>query len=135
MKRTERASNALEKTREEYQKEVAKLRKVLTKYKKSEEAEKRTTQKLIDEYNIKIEMINVSIFERGRDTRGPIVENQDGVKKYGKRVKKYFEDYMQAYYPTATEETARAFYLEMKDEVEEDYGRNWRNVEPANVDK
>lgn len=135
MKRTERASTTLEKTRDEYQNEVAKLRKNLAKLKKMDDRERESTQKLIDEYNIKIEMINVSIYERGRDTRGPIVESQDGIQKYGKRVKKYFEDYMQKYYPTATEETARTLYLEMRDEVEQDYARNWRSLGPVNVDR
>ena len=128
MKRVERAAKALEKTRAEYQSEAERIRKNMSKDKKMPEEAKRSTQKLIDEYNIKIEMVNVSIYERGRDSRGPIVESQDGIQKYNKRVKKYFEDYMQKYYPTATEETARKFYQEMKNEVEEDYSKNWESL-------
>lgn len=135
MKRTERASKALEKTRDEYQNEVEKLRKSLTKFKKMSDREKESTQKLIDEYNIKIEMVNISIYERGRDSRGPIVDNQDGIQKYTKRVKHYFENYMQKYYPTANEETASTFYKEMKGEVEEDYNKNWESLGHVNPER
>lgn len=135
MKRTERASESLERTRDEYQNELAKIRKNMAKLKKIDDRERESTQKLIDEYNIKIEMINVSIYERGRDTRGPIVENQDAIQKYSKRVKKYFDDYMQKYYPNASEETARTLYLEMQDEVTQDYNKNWRNIGLANKER
>ena len=111
---------AMQETVEDYQKQIRKLQNELSKFKNISEIEKRETQRLIDEYTIKIEILNASNYNNKGDADNPIIVHDEKVMDSRTTIQRHLEAYMQKYFPNLPKEKAQTFYMEMCKEIQED---------------
>lgn len=112
---------AVEEIISEYQVQIRKLQEQISKSKNMPEAGRKETQRLIDEYTIKIEILNVSIYNHNDNTVDPVIDGDKKIMDTRTRLQRYLEVYMQEYFPKEEQkEKAQAFYAEMCKEIKED---------------
>lgn len=104
----------------EYQVQIRKLQEEISKSKNMPEAGRKDTQRLIDEYTIKIEILNVSIYNHNDNSVDPVIDGDKKIMDSRTMLQRYLEVYMQEYFPKEDKkEKAQAFYAQMCKEINE----------------
>lgn len=113
----DKKAEAKREVQEDYQKQIQKLE---NDKKNMSEAQKREIQRLIDEYTIKIEIINVSDYNPKGDVDDSIIVADGNIMNSRTLIQRHLEAYMQNYFPNMQKENAQTFYEEMVKEIKED---------------